>query len=124
MTILLSRRQALAGSLQAVPALAVPRTQGLAQDTQAAEARLAELERRHAGRVCASILDLASGTRIGHRAHERILMCSTFKALAAALVLARVDKGEEKLDRRIKFAKKEFVESGSPVTEMHGVDRA
>nr|AIA18098.1 ClassA_beta_lactamase [uncultured bacterium] len=43
-------------------------------------------------------------------------MCSTFKALAAALVLVRVDEGEEKLDRRIKFSKKELV-SGSPVTQ-------
>jgi beta-lactamase class A len=43
-------------------------------------------------------------------------MCSTFKALAAALVLVRVDKGEETLDRRIRFSKKDLV-SGSPVTQ-------
>jgi len=114
--MLLSRRQTLAGSLLAIPALAALSTEGLAQNMQAAEAKLAELERKHPGRICVSILDLASGKRIEHRANERILMCSTFKALAAALVLVRVDKGEEKLDRRIKFSKKELV-SGSPVTQ-------
>jgi beta-lactamase class A len=117
MTMLLSRRQAPAGSLLAIPALAALGAEARAQDTQAAKARLAGLERRHPGRVCVSILDLASGKRIEHRANERILMCSTFKALAAAAVLARVDKGEEKLDRRVKFSKKDHVESGSPVTE-------
>ena len=117
MTMSLSRRQALAGSLLAAPALAALRTGARAEDVRAAEGRLAELERRHPGRICVSILDLASGKRIQHRANERILMCSTFKALAAALVLARVDKGEEKLDRRIKFSKKDVVASGSPVTQ-------
>lgn len=110
--MLLSRRQTLAGSF----ALAALSTEGLAQNMQAADAKLAELERKHPGRICVSILDLASGKRIEHRANERILMCSTFKALAAALVLVRVDKGEEKLDRRIKFSKKDLV-SGSPVTQ-------
>ncbi|MEZ2220003.1 class A beta-lactamase [Rhizobium sp. RCC_161_2] len=119
MTMVLSRRQAFAGSLLAIPALAVFSAEVKAQEAQVAEARLAELERKYPGRICVSILDLASGKRVEHRASERILMCSTFKALAAALVLARVDRGEETLDRRVKFTKKELVKSGSPVTEMH-----
>ena len=119
MTISLSRRQALAGSLLALPAVAIATKQGLAQDVEAAEAKLAALENRHGGRICVSIVDLASGKRIEHRANERILMCSTFKALAAAFVLARVDKGEEQLDRRIAFTKKDFVATGSPVTQAH-----
>jgi beta-lactamase class A len=118
MTLLMSRRQAVAGSLLAIPALAVSSAEGWAQDPKAAEARLAELERRHPGRICVSILDVASGKRIEHRANERILMCSTFKALAAALVLARVDKGQEKLDRRIKFSKSDLV-TYSPGTQPH-----
>lgn len=117
MTLSMSRRQALAGSLLAIPALAAPSAAGLAQDARAAaETRLADLERKHQGRICVSILDLASGRRIDHRANERILMCSTFKALAAAFVLARVDKGKEKLDRRIRFSGKDLV-SWSPATQ-------
>lgn len=115
--MLLSRRQALAGLL-AVPAITALKAEGQARDGEAAEAMLAELEHKHLGRICVSILNPASGQRIEHRANERILMCSTFKALAAALVLVRVDKGEEKLDRRIKFSKKDLV-SGSPVTQAH-----
>jgi beta-lactamase class A len=45
-------------------------------------------------------------------------MCSTFKALAAAFALARADKGEEKLDRRIPISKKHLL-SYSPVVEKH-----
>lgn len=116
MTLSMSRRQTLAGGLLAIPALAMLSGDGVAQDAQAAEARFAELERKHGGRICVGILDLASGKRVGHRADERMLMCSTFKAMAAALVLARVDKGEEKLDRRITFAKKDPV-GWSPVTQ-------
>ena len=47
------------------------------------------------------ILDTGSGLRAGHRADERFPMCSTFKFLAAAAVLSRVDQGKERLDRRI-----------------------
>lgn len=116
MTLLISRRQGLAGSLLAVSGLAAVATNGLAQDTQAAEAKLSELERRHPGRICVSVLDLGNGKRIDHRANERILMCSTFKAIAAALILARVDKKEERLDRRVRFAKEDIMPN-SPVAE-------
>jgi beta-lactamase class A len=43
-------------------------------------------------------------------------MCSTFKFLAAACVLARVDKKEERLDRRVTFAESDLV-TYSPVTK-------
>jgi beta-lactamase class A len=114
MTLSMSRRQALAGSLLAVPALASSPTQTLAG--QDAEARLADLERAHGGRLGAAVLNLATGKRVGHRADERFLMCSTFKALAAAVVLSRVDQKKEQLDRRVIFARKDLV-PWSPATE-------
>jgi beta-lactamase class A len=113
----LSRRHALAGSVLAIPALASASRTALASSAELA-GRLAALERRHPGRICVSMLDLASGKRVDHRANERILICSTFKALAAALVLHRVDRGEEKLDRRIKVAQQDIV-TYSPVTQKH-----
>lgn len=83
--------------------------------TQGAAERLAELERRHGGRLGVSILDTGNGRRVSHRGEERFLLCSTFKLLAVAAVLARVDRGKERLDRRIVFGK-EVVLSYAPVT--------
>jgi len=45
-------------------------------------------------------------------------MCSTFKLLAAAAVLTRVDAGKERLDRRVTYAKSDLV-TYSPTTEKH-----
>ena len=65
---------------------------------------LAELERKHGGRLGVAILD-GAGTPIAHRGDERFALCSTFKVLAAGFVLARVDRGEESLDRRIVYGR-------------------
>jgi beta-lactamase class A len=114
MTLSMSRRQTLAGCLLAVPALASFPAQ--AQSADDVEARLADLERANGGRLGVAVLNLATGKRAGHRADERFLMCSTFKALAAAFVLARVDQKKEQLDRRIVFSQKDLV-TWSPAAE-------
>lgn len=106
LTILVSRRLALAGSLLAVPALV---SAARAQPGGDVAARLAELERANGGRLGVAALNLATGARIGYRADERFLLCSTFKALAAAFVLARVDRKQERLDRRIVVSRKDLV---------------
>lgn len=106
----ISRRTMLIGAL-AVPAF----SPAFAED---AEARLAALERTNGGRLGVAALDLGSGRRISHRADERFALCSTFKFLAAALVLARVDRGREQLDRRVTFTEKDLV-SYSPATKEH-----
>ena len=75
----------------------------------------ARIERESGGRLGVAVLDTGSGRRAAHRAGERFPMCSTFKFLAAAAVLARVDRGREKLDRRIAYRKSDLVPY-SPVT--------
>jgi beta-lactamase class A len=85
---------------------------------QAPAARLAALERQHGGRLGVAILDTGSGRRVAHRGDERFLMCSTFKVLAVAAVLARVDRGEERLDRRIVFGRDALL-GHAPVTRLH-----
>nr|WP_176559905.1 class A beta-lactamase [Pseudoroseomonas rhizosphaerae] len=55
------------------------------------------------------------GLRAGHRAAERFPMTSTFKLLAAAAVLRRVDAGQERLDRVLRFSRADLV-TYSPVT--------
>jgi beta-lactamase class A len=96
-----------AGSLLALPAFA-----------NDASSALADLERRNGGRLGVAALDTASGRRTGWRSDERFPLCSTFKFLAAALVLSRVDRGDERLDRRIVFSAKDLV-TYSPVTQDH-----
>ncbi|MGO4391618.1 class A beta-lactamase [Variovorax sp. M-6] len=82
----------------------------------ALSARFAEIEMSSGARLGVSVLDTASGARAGHREAERFPMCSTFKFLAAAAILARVDQRKERLDRRIVFTAAELV-AYSPVTE-------
>lgn len=64
---------------------------------------LAALERRNGGRLGVFAWDTGSGRTLGHRADERFLLCSTFKALEAGAILHRVDAGLERLDRRVAF---------------------
>jgi beta-lactamase class A len=97
----------LAGSLLALPATA-----------DNVSSALADLERRVGGRLGVAALDTASGREVGHRGEERFPLCSTFKFLAAALVLARVDRGLERLDRRVIYSDKDLV-TYSPVTKDH-----
>jgi beta-lactamase class A len=76
------------------------------------------LEGESGGRLGVCVLDTATDTRHVHRGDERFPMCSTFKALAAAAILARVDAGKEQLTRRIAFDASALV-TYSPVTEKH-----
>ncbi len=111
------RRSLLKGALLGASALVLRPTLSLA-GIDSAVARLAALERRHGGRLGVSILDTGTGRRVSHRGDERVLMCSTFKVLAVAAVLARVDRGIEQLDRRIVFGN-DVVLSYAPVTSKH-----
>jgi beta-lactamase class A len=102
---------ALAASGAAGVALAAPRPSG-------PQARLAELERAHGGRLGVFALDTGSGRSLGHRADERFLMCSTMKAALAGATLARVDKGVERLDRRVTYRKADVLDY-APVAKAH-----
>lgn len=80
--------------------------------------RAIEAEQKLQARVGYHMLDLTSGEAAGYRSDERFPMLSTFKVPLCAAVLARVDAGEEDLDRRIGYASGDLVEY-SPVTELH-----
>ena len=111
---MISRRRLLIGSLLTAPAL-----RAAAEDRAAAPGvAVAEIERKHGGRLGVAMLDTASGARIGHREDERFAMCSSFKLLLAAFVLARVDRHEESLSRRIAYGHEALLPN-SPTTEKH-----
>lgn len=76
----------------------------------AAENPLAALERREGGRLHVFALDTGSRRSLAHRPEARVLMCSTFKALLAAAVLARVDAGQDRLDRRVPIRPEDLLE--------------
>jgi len=84
-------------------------------------AAFARIEKDSGGRLGVAVLDTQTGLQSGHREDERFPMCSTFKLLAAAAILRRVDEGSEHLDRRIRFEPKDLV-TYSPVTEKHTAD--
>lgn len=77
-----------------------------------------DVEQRLKARLGVVLRDLESGRSWTHKADERFAMCSTFKAVAAAAVLARVDRGEEDLARRVVFPASDLV-TYSPVTKDH-----
>lgn len=118
---MISRRSLIGGSLLAIPALYSLST--LAADVASPantsiEQQLAELERRHGGRLGVAILDTGSQRLIAQRGDERFALCSTFKALLAAFVLVRVDRKQEDLSRMIVYGKEQLVPY-SPITEKH-----
>ncbi|MFM0040850.1 class A beta-lactamase [Paraburkholderia sediminicola] len=84
---------------------------------------LADIERRNGGRLGVFAIDTGSGRTLAHRADERFLMCSTFKGLLAALVLARVDAGKEDLARLVPYTGKDLIFT-SPVTKAHVAEGA
>jgi beta-lactamase class A len=79
---------------------------------------LSEIERRANGRLGVTILDTGTGARLSHRGGERFALLSTFKVLAAALILKRVDTGEDKLDRHVTYHESDLV-AYSPETKKN-----
>ena len=80
---------------------------------------LANLEKQHAGsRVGVAAFDLSAHRRVEYRSGERFVMCSTFKVLAVAAILKRVDEKKENLDRFVKYGEAQLL-SYAPVTREH-----
>jgi len=100
-----------AGALGLGSALAKSSLDSLAAD-------FARIEKESGGRLGVQVIDTETGAKAGHRADERFPLCSTFKTLAAAAILARVDAGKEKLERHVTYTAKDLV-TYSPETEKH-----
>jgi beta-lactamase class A len=107
---MIDRRTLLAASplvLGAWPALAEP-----------VPAAMQALERTTGGRIGVFARNLDTGAQIAWRADERFVMCSTFKASLAACVLSRVDRGQEQLDRLIRYGEADL-QPYAPTTRAH-----
>jgi beta-lactamase class A len=79
---------------------------------------LAAIEARTRGRLGVQVLGAHGMPLFGQRPTERFPMCSTFKLLATGLVLQRVDRGQERLERVVRYAASDLV-AYSPVAEKN-----
>ncbi len=78
----------------------------------------ARIEAQRGGRLGVAVLDTGANHRTGYRQDERFPLGSTFKLLAAGAVLARADASQDRMDRRIHYAREDLV-TYSPETEKH-----
>lgn len=74
-------------------------------------------ERSSGGRLGVAILDIATGARFAYRGDERFPLCSTFKLPLAAAVLHRVDRGQDRLSRRIRVTPRDLL-GNSPFSKQ------
>jgi beta-lactamase class A len=79
--------------------------------------RILSIEERAGARIGVAALDTGRGKRLDYRSEERFPMCSTFKFLAAAAVLRRVDEKQDQLEF-IRYDAKDILEY-APVTKAH-----
>ncbi|WP_341715987.1 class A beta-lactamase [Micromonospora sp. FIMYZ51] len=76
----------------------------------------APLEQQYDVRLGVYAIDTGTGRTVEHRADERFAYASTFKALAAAAVLAATST--EELDQIVTYSRDDLV-TYSPITEQH-----
>lgn len=76
------------------------------------------VEQRLDARVGVALYDSATGQTWDYHGEDRFPLTSTFKTLACAALLAKVDNGSANLARRVTFGKDDLV-TYSPVTETH-----
>lgn len=119
---MLARRQFLqwtgAAAASALAATALAKMPPRAALPVADAVDFAALEAASGGRLGVTLLNTASGQRIGHRQDERFPMCSTFKFALCAAVLHRADTGQLALDRRVPVRQQDML-SHAPVTGRH-----
>ncbi len=92
-----------------------------AKENAPLSATIDALATRLPARLGVSLVDHQTGRTVERNADQLFPLTSTFKAFAAAALLARVDDGQEQLDRRIRFPAEALV-TYSPVTESRAGD--
>jgi beta-lactamase class A len=78
-----------------------------------------DFEHESGGQVGFHARDIGSGRALSWRAHERFLICSTFKASLAALTLHRVDVNQEGIGNRITLTSADVPDWHAPVAREH-----
>jgi beta-lactamase class A len=89
-----------------------------AKSGAAESAAFIALEAEVGGRLGVMALDTGTGHTISYRAQERFAMCSAFKWLLAAAVLAKVETGALSLDEMIAYKQTDLLDY-APVVRAH-----
>src|SRR3984885_766317 len=71
---------------------------------------LSDYERDTGGHIGVYAKNLRTGAELSWRAHERFVMCSSFKASLAGGVLANVDRGQARMDELIPYNAADLME--------------
>ena len=69
------------------------------------------------GRIGVYAVNVRTGKTLSWRADERFITCSSYKASLAAFVLARVDRGEERLDALVPYTAKDTLDLWGPIAK-------
>jgi beta-lactamase class A len=120
MKTLLTRRTAIAGL---VIAAAAPEAFARHMPNKLAKAHsaLKTIEHSTGGRLGVATLDTGGPLAICYNADQRFAMCSTFKLMAVATTLKRVDDKADRLDRMIAYGAADLLEY-APVAKQHVQD--
>jgi beta-lactamase class A len=110
----LTRRQVTAGLAAAAFSASLSRPGTAFAFSASLQSDLAAIEAKSGGHLGVAVLDTASQARLDYRGNERFPLCSTFKVLAVAAVLKRVEAGRERLDRPFVLKRTDLV-AYSPV---------
>lgn len=80
---------------------------------------LESYEQQTGGRIGVYAQNLKTGKKLAWRAEERFVMCSTFKASLVAATLARVDRGQENLNRIVSYGAADLQDFYAPVAKQN-----
>lgn len=114
-----TRRQLLLGGAAALwSACATTKSAGPGSPSRAGAPSLADIESSVGGRVGVFALDTGTRRTLAYRADERFAMCSTFKWVLAAAILAEVDHARLSLDERVPFSAADVI-NYAPAVATH-----
>lgn len=113
-----SRRSILAGAVgaSAFSLLSVGSARPVERNSD--DDTFAALEDRVGGRLGVCVLNTGSEALVGVRLDERFGMCSTFKALLAAMILQEIDQGALNAEQVVPFTERDMV-FYAPVTSAN-----
>ncbi len=116
-----TRRRVLLTSFATLASTCAPLRAALPVIQTTTPRALAEIESKVGGRVGVFALDTGTGKELAHREDERFAMCSTFKWVLSAAILARVDRGQLSLDGRVPYGSTDLLDY-APVTRAQVAD--